>query len=266
MSKFILGVLLIFAQSALSAEPQRPPQQPEVFSKSNVEALEADSLLLRGSLEAYGTATATPLVICLPMMGHTMDSYRPLWYAWLDARTNSPAGINNKGPKEDWLALDLRGHGASRRKNLDSLDFRTMPVNEFDKYPSDVRLIVTKLARSPKYKVDTSSLTIIGASIGANTAALLTEQMPYIKRLILLSPGLNYKGLEPADAIMTFKGKILLVASQGDAYSYNSVREMAALNPDHCTLMIFEGDAHGTDIINDSPDAIQALVDWLLKN
>lgn len=156
----------------------------------------------------------------------------------------------------NWQIFDLRGHGASVDRGKVKLDYQTMTESDFIKYPQDI---------SGALKGKTG-LTVIGASVGANTAAMLTEQMSGIDQLVLLSPGMNYRGLEPADAIMTFKGKILLVASSGDEYSYNSVREMASLNPDHCTLMIFEGDAHGTDIINDNPAAMRALVDWLLKN
>ena len=195
-------------------------------------------------------------------MAHTVESFEPLTEA-CNARQRSEE-LGSQYPRI--LAIDLRGHGKSIARGKDTLSFQDLPQHEFAKYPTDVQQVIEGVTADTTLKIRKDDITIIGASIGANTAALLTVEMPYIKRIVLLSPGLNYKGLEPADAIMTFNGQILLVASQGDEYSYNSVREMAALNPDHCTLMIFEGDAHGTDIINGNPDAMQALVDWLLKN
>jgi pimeloyl-ACP methyl ester carboxylesterase len=186
------------------------------------------------------------------MMGHTTDSYYLLKDS-LAAISRRIDSVHFTLPT--WRIFDLRGHGCSVRRGKSTLNYESMSDSEFAKYPTDIADALR----------GTTDLTIIGASIGANTAALLTTEMPSIKRIILLSPGLNYKGLEPADAIMTFKGEVLLVASSGDEYSYKSVREMASLNPDHCTLMIFDGDAHGTDIINDNPAAMRALIDWILK-
>lgn len=222
------------------------------YSQRDVTTATSDSLLLSSKMYS-SPGKSTRSFICLPMMGHTRNSFAPLRDS-LTAISRQTDSVNFSLP--NWQIFDLRGHGASIHRGEVKLDYRTMTEPEFAKYPTDI-------AGALKGR---TGVTVIGASIGANTAALLTEQMSGIDQLVLLSPGMNYRGLEPADAIMTFKGKILLVASSGDEYSYNSVREMASLNPDHCTLMIFDGDAHGTDIINENPAAMRALVDWLLKN
>lgn len=245
MKKSALIICLLAFGIALA----QPPAQ--IYTQKEVKATTRDSLVLCStSFSAPGKTAST--FVCLPMMGHTTDSYFTL--------KDSLAAINRRIDSVHftlpaWRMFDLRGHGCSIRRGKSTLSFETMPDTEFAKYPTDIADALT----------GTTSLTIIGASIGANTAALLTLETPNIKRLILLSPGLNYRGLEPADAVTAFKGEVLLVASSGDEYSYNSVREMASLNPDHCTLMIFDGNAHGTDIINDNPAAMRALIDWILK-
>ena len=226
-----------------------------------VRPISKDSLLLAYRTDGSDCVGKRDLFVCLPMLGLTSESYDELFRSFRQVDTGSTKNV--KCPR--WLRYDLRGHGSSRIDGKDTLDFRTMPQSQFQKYPNDV-LKGLRFALTPgTNQYDTSAITVIGASIGANTAAILTEDIPYIKRLVLLSPGINYKGLQPAEAIKSFQGKILMVASQADEYSYNSVREMARLNSDHVTLMIFEGDAHGTDIINGNPQAMQALVDWLLK-
>jgi pimeloyl-ACP methyl ester carboxylesterase len=257
-----MAILSVLAQAEPESTNTTVFKYGEPMGDAQVVPISKDSLRLAYRTDGSECVGKRDLFVCLPMLGLTSESYDELVRSFRQVDTSSTKNI--KCPR--WLRYELRGHGSSRIDGKDILDFRTMPQSQFQKYPNDVLKELRFELAPGTIQYDTSAITIIGASIGANTAALLTEQMPYIKRLILLSPGLNYKGLEPADAIMTFKGQILLVAAQGDEYSYNSVRELAALNPDHCTLMIFEGDAHGTDIINDSPDAIQALVDWLLKN
>ena len=203
-----------------------------------------------------------PTLICLPMMGNSTTSYEPLLHKLVAVVA---ADTTHMFQRPRLIRFDLRGHGQSNVLGSDTVNFRTLKESDFAKYPHDVKHTLDQLYRDFPGQLDTSDLTVIGASIGANTAAMLTQSMPNIKRIVLLSPGINYGGLQPAEAITSFQGEILMVAAQADEYSYNSVREMARLNSDHVTLMIFEGDAHGTDMINGDPKAMQALVDWLLK-
>ena len=84
-----------------------------------------------------------------------------------------------------------------------------------------------------------------------------------MSKVALLSPGEDYRGLKPAEALKKFKGRILIFACEDDKYSAASSRKLAAMNEEHCTLHIFRGPDHGTDIINHNPEAMRVLVDWL---
>lgn len=220
-----------------------------------------DSLKMHLEIDQSKSALQ-PTLICLPMMGKSTTSYEPLLHK-LVAVVAADTTHTFQMPR--LIRLDLRGHGKSNLLGSDTVYFRSMNDADFAKYPHDVKHALDQLFKDFAGHLDTTSLTVIGASIGANTAAMLTQLMPNIKRIVLLSPGINYRGLQPAEAIKSFQGEIMMVAAQADEYSYNSVREMARLNSDHVTLMIFEGDIHGTDMINGDPQAMQALVDWLLK-
>ncbi|MCK4372729.1 MAG: hypothetical protein KAW61_06255, partial [candidate division Zixibacteria bacterium] len=111
---------------------------------------------------------------------------------------------------------------------------------------------------------DESGFFVIGASIGANTARMVSELLPSVSKVALLSPGEDYRGLQPAEALKKFKGDILIFACEDDKYSAASSRKLAAMNEEHCTLHIFEGSDHGTDIINNRRlEAMRILVDWL---
>ncbi len=67
-----------------------------------------------------------------------------------------------------------------------------------------------------------------GASIGANLAILLAAGDPTVRSLVLLSPGIDYRGLRPEAAMKKYGERpALLVASQEDNYAANSARQLA---------------------------------------
>ena len=69
---------------------------------------------------------------------------------------------------------------------------------------------------------------IAGASIGANLAILFAAGDPTVRSLVLLSPGIDYRGLRPEAAMKKYGDRpALLVASQEDNYSTNSARQLA---------------------------------------
>jgi hypothetical protein len=106
---------------------------------------------------------------------------------------------------------------------------------------------------------------VVGASIGANTAIMITEQIPEIKKVVMLSPGQEYVGLKPEPALMAFEGDVAIYASMEDRYSYSSSKMMAKKKKDRCIFEEFYGDEHGTNIINNYPEAMKMMVDWLFE-
>jgi len=80
----------------------------------------------------------------------------------------------------------------------------------------------------------------------------------------MLSPGESYRLLEPGSALAAFKGRALILAATEDAYSKTSSEKLAALKPQGCTLKIFEGPYHGTDLIDNDAGALKLTIDWLV--
>lgn len=206
---------------------------------------------------------STPLWVLLPMMGHDHLSYAEFREeVWVELRTDT---LTPALRRPYVLSPDLRGHGKSVAKGDDTLSYETMPEAEFAKYPADVMRAIESVVADEDHQVSGDSIYVVGASIGANTAALLTESRPGIKRIALLSPGLDYRGLRPYDALADFDGEALIYACEGDEYAAESARKLASIAPDRFELHIYPGTDHGTDIINNNKEAMELLVQWLLQ-
>jgi pimeloyl-ACP methyl ester carboxylesterase len=256
----IVLLMAVIAGCAAAADPGAAPKGTPLAREEKIFVTD-DSLKLWAELLRDTTTSTEPLVILLHMLGRNHESYEP----FIEALQKFVEKDSLHRPLPTILNLDLRGHGASIVKAAQTLSYKTMQDAEFKKIPGDVRQFVESMLPDPTLGVDTNNIIVIGASIGANSAAILTDLMPGIKRVVLLSPGKSYHSLEPADAIAKFKGEILIYASKGDAYAAESSEFFAGLNKGHTTLWWHADDAHGTDIVNFDKEAMAKLVDWIMR-
>lgn len=220
-----------------------------------------DSLKLWSELTSETNQKNQPVLILLHMMGHDHSSYQPFIQALLEQ-----AGRDSLHPRMPAiLNLDLRGHGRSILRGLVSLNYETMTKEEFQKIPGDIAAMVAHLQEDTTLGLDWGNITVVGASIGANSAALVSTRIPGIRRIVMLSPGLSYHGLEPSDALRAFTGNVLVYASKGDEYARDSSQRLAEANKALVTVKWFGVDQHGTDIVNDDKAAMADLVTWILS-
>jgi len=169
--------------------------------------------------------------------------------------------------KEDWnnfanslvkkgynaLALDFRGHGKSDG------DVNKFTEENFNKMILDIKEAKNFLASNGKKKI-----AIIGASIGANAALNYAVTDKDIKNIVLLSPGLNYKGVKTDETIKEYKDSALIVASEDDPYSFGSSKTLNSLNKDS-ELKTYKKGGHGTRMFVVT-DLENVLLEWLEKN
>ncbi len=250
----LLGVFLLIC---LLANAAPFAQKPGLFT-TEITAVTSDALVIHGWLTFTPDKPKAPLVVLLPMLGNDHTSYDDLVQVLIEK------SLLAKQPVPYILAVDMRGHGKSTKKGSTTLSAESMAVEEFVKCPIDVASIIRTAVHDTACHIDSTDIRVIGASIGANTAALLTQQLPGVTRIVLLSPGEAYRGLKPTDALKTFHGNTMLVASDKDEYSFASVTSIAKLVPS-AKLLTYAGDRHGTDITNQLPDAMSAVATWVLQ-
>jgi dienelactone hydrolase len=182
------------------------------------------------------TANAkAPGVLLLPMVGQS----RADWDAF--ARALQVRGFAV-------LTVDWRGQGESGG------------AVDWAKAPADAQAVWQSMLARPE--VDAEHAAIVGASIGANLALITGENNPQVATVIALSPGQDYKGVQPVAGLGNFGQRgVLFVASQDDTYAYDSVRQMAPLVPKGETYY-FAKAGHGTAMFSETTLA-PLLFTWL---
>jgi esterase/lipase len=248
---FAAGFLLKSAGVAeLSAAPDK--------DNSNIKFVTDDSLTLHAwispaKVDSAGPDAVSGLVLLLPMMSHTHESYDP---------------IIEKLNKVNYttIAFDLRGHGRSIKLRDDTIRADMMDKGQFAKMPSDINQFFKDFRAKNPHKYNYEDVVVIGASIGANTAGLLIQKN-WIKRVVMLSPGRDYYGLQPETAMIveevTSEVPVYIAVSVDDSYSAESSQWLFDNYTGPKVLKKYPGGLHGTDMLNEIPDADTELISWL---
>jgi len=179
---------------------------------------------------------------------HMMPATRSSWDHFAEQLAGT--GISS-------LAIDLRGHGESQGGPE---GFKSFTDQEHQASMKDVEAGIWWL-RDAGFK----KIVFAGASIGANLALwrLAEGSDEEIKSAILLSPGLDYRGIktEPlAQKLLPDKNIFIISEMAGDAQKiYDLTRAKKQIK-------IIKERYHGTDILRAHPDIEKELMKWAAKN
>lgn len=161
------------------------------------------------------------------------------------------------------LVVDARGHGDSfingRKKS-----YSTFGPEDFQKMVDDGEAFATFFAeRRPGDKV-----YFVGASIGANVALNYASRDKNLSGVVMLSPGIDYRGIATTATIAQYGNRpLLLIASKGDEYAALSAKQLSEKSPStRTTLQIVEGSGHGTGLLNANPELKRQLGQWIVRN
>ncbi|MBN1201042.1 MAG: alpha/beta fold hydrolase [Anaerolineae bacterium] len=228
-------------QAGLAAEGQ-PEQEPPTITPVPTEARlpmaisASDGLILQATY--YGVAVRpAPGVLMLHMLGSDRSSWNDL------AEQLQAAGYIV-------LTVDLRGHG------------ETGGAVDWTLAPDDVRAALAQLASLPG--VDAAQIAVIGASIGANLGLNACADNPGCAGVVLLSPGLDYRGITTADAMARLGARpVLIAASEQDANNPADSVTLDGLAAGDHQLVIYPAAGHGTNMLTAEPGLGNVIVDWL---
>lgn len=262
-SLLLLFAAIFFAGCQHLPTPTPLDQQYETPVQSEV-TMERVSFTTTDGVTIVGTwypvTGATRVALLLHMMPSTKESWQGL------ARE-----LNTRGMAA--LAIDLRGHGESVKKGVGSNGERSQEMNNinFQKFSDaehqesigDVRAALEWLGQRG---FEAGQVRLAGASIGANLALQVASENLVITRIVMLSPGLDYRGVqtEPAIAALLPDASILIVAARGDEYAATSSETLKHLQP-QAALSILDGSAHGTDLFDDHKEMQTQIADFLSR-
>jgi pimeloyl-ACP methyl ester carboxylesterase len=226
-------------------QPIEPPAaEPTAAASSAVGFAEvmtitaADELPIQATLLTPLTSGVDPGVILLHMLGDD----RTVW-----GEVGLTADLVAAGYAV--LAVDMRGHG------------KTGGAQDWALAADDLGRVWDAFAALET--VDEARTAVVGASIGANMALRLGADRSGVAAVALLSPGLEYRGVTTEDQPVIYGDRpLLLVSSEDDAYSADSVRALAAA-ANGATVQMYDNAGHGTNMFAAEPELAGLIIGWL---
>ncbi len=234
----ILILLLLLIACSQQAGTMQPQLKPLTGTPPSGTATTIDGQTI--AYQIYPNKAGSPAVILLHMLRRTRTDWDSI-AKWLQTQGYTV------------VALDSRGHGQSTG------DWEKFNEDDFNKMTNDVMAIKSVLENQG---ADVKKLTIIGASIGANTAFNYAASDPDVRTVILLSPGLEYRGVKTIDT--KFSKPFLVVASNDDSFSAQTAEKIAQNNPT-AEILIYEDAGHGTNMFV-KQDLAPKILEWLKEH
>lgn len=241
----IIAVLVILLGGAyffmLRSTPEK--KMPVSIMTERITLKTSDNVILVGD---YAGKPGQPAVLMLHMMPSTRESWRAF------SEKLNAVGFQT-------LAIDMRGHGESQGGPN---GYKRFSDEEHQSSIHDVRAGIAFLkSKNP------SKIFIAGASIGANLALWYAAEDHDTASIILLSPGLDYRGIrtEPFVSKLSPSQRVYYAAGRDDTYSADTVEALHAATPSSIKkeLRIFERAGHGTTIFEKEPSFMDELAVWL---
>jgi len=230
MKKYIFAIIFILIISSVYVVYPKNKMQE---TKEKVNLVTEDGVNLVGSFYLKDSETA---VILVHMLNSNKESY------------NGLAEILNKDYAV--LSFDSRGHGES------DLNWNDFSDEDFNKMVLDI-----KSAKKFLFEKGYKNIYLIGASIGANTVLNYASSNEEIKKIVLLSPGLDYRGVSTEESIRNFKGSLLIISSEGGEYSFSSSEKLFSESLGNKKIIKLEGNKHGTNMLDS--DLMDKIKRWL---
>lgn len=170
---------------------------------------------------------------------HMLNSDRTAWGNFIERLNANGYAV---------YAIDMRGHG------------ETGGSNDWALAQDDVVRALNVLREQPD--VDPERVFVIGGSIGSNLALLTGESEGVVDGAVLLSPGLDYRGVKTESAAQSMDRPILIMASEGDSYSAESSQTLHDLAA-NSRLEIYDGSLHGTRMLGTDLNIEEVILSWL---
>ena len=165
------------------------------------------------------------------------------------------------------VAVDLRGHGASAGGPL---GYESFEPKQHRASILDIDAAVHFL-HSQAMGVTSDKIALMGASIGANLALKFLANHSEYRKAVLLSPGLNYAGIETELLAKSLKSKqgVFFIASHGDFAGgsdngdQNLALAAAVAEGADKKIKVYTGAGHGTDILSADPELKKEIFEFV---
>ncbi|HUQ04521.1 MAG TPA: alpha/beta fold hydrolase [Kofleriaceae bacterium] len=189
---------------------------------------------------------------------HQLSSTRAEWRPVID---RLPQGAHV-------FAFDLRGHGDSTRgTDRTTLSWKTFETADWEKVEGDVGKAMA-LVNARRGAEPESPCFLAGSSIGSSAVLRFSGAHPErVTGLLLLSPGIAYRGVKTPDAARASTAPVMIVHSQepGAADAAGALKGIwdDASPPVHVEVIADPGQEHGMKIVNGDPEILARVAAFL---
>ncbi len=213
--------------------------RPVSAAESHVGLVTADGISIAGTYYEPARRPA-PMVLLLHMPTRSRADWATVGRRFADGGVGA-------------LAIDLRGHGESASGS---------PGDTLESSLRDVEAALAWLGGRPE--AVPGRIGLVGASAGANLAALAAAADTSVQAVVLLSVTLDFRGLRTAAAMQKLGSRpALLIASREDGYAARSARELSTKPPGVRDVWVLEEAGHGAVMLVRQPELVSTMVDWL---
>lgn len=242
-----LAVITFIGASCTRTPSVRVPPQSDAQSRmrESITITTQDDVRVAGHW--YPVVEPKGWALLLHMMPATKESYAGL------AEALQQRGIAS-------LAIDFRGHGESQGGPNGYEGFSSVEQQ------AKIKDVEAAVAWLTSRGMTESRFVLVGASIGANLALQWLAAHAGVPAAVLLSPGLDYRGVrtEPlAQSLTPFQRTFLAAGGADDEYSTATVRRLAAGIGDRAVIRMFASAGHGTTMFEREPAFLAEVADWV---
>jgi len=199
--------------------------------------------------DLYEVENPAGWLVLVHMMPATKESWTEL------AKNFQNAGYEN-------LAIDLRGHGES---DGGPDGYKSFADSQHQKSILDLEAAANYLIK--KRQATSDKIIFIGASIGANLSLQYISEHSEFKTAVLLSPGLNYRGIKTESLAKNLRAgqKVFFVSSRDDGENAEENQKLYQSVPAGVEkeIKIYEAAGHGTTILENEQELKNLILEFL---
>jgi alpha-beta hydrolase superfamily lysophospholipase len=177
------------------------------------------------------------------VLAHQMCKDHAEWSDWVTE-------LGNRGIAT--FAIDLRGHGASKKWKSGETHDLCKEIGDDAAQPLYAGMVddVTAAVKVARTQLGAPAVAVVGSSIGANSALVTAERDPEIRAVVALSPGVDYRGIKPDPSKVT--GTVETLAADDDGRSAEAVRSWHG--------KVLPSGGHGNAMLQKHPEELDRLV------
>jgi len=226
---------------------EKASSQFQPLPMEKVSLTTSDNIKIAADL--YGVKNPVGFLVLVHMMPSAKESY-----------TDLAERLQNLGYES--LAIDLRGHGESDDGPNGYLNFSD---SQHQKSIFDLEAAADYLIKNREASPD--KIYFIGASFGANLVLQYISEHSEHKTAILLSAGLNYRGVktEPLIKNLKIEQKVFFVSSRDDDSNTQENQKLydSVAAGSQKKIQIYDSGGHGTDLLKSQPDLIGLIAEFI---